>query len=183
MLMNSNLLLIKNKLKNLLSDKEIIEIFIFGSFIKGKALPEDIDIAVLTYKKISSELQRKISKISGFHISVLTAKEFFINSPSLAHTLLREGYGLKNKKFLSESYRFSNKVLFSYSIASFPSPIKVKIVQILRGKKGEKGIVISNKGEWIANQVFSVPLESEKIFDEFFNKFSVKFKKSYILIH
>lgn len=181
--MKSNLLPIKNKLRDLLSDKEVIEIFVFGSFIKGKSFPKDIDIAILTHKKISSELKKKISKIMGFHISILTAKEFFINPPSIVHTLVREGYGLKDKKFLAESYRFSNKVLFSYSVALFPSSTKVKIVSILRGKKGEKGIVESNGGEWIANQVFSVPLESEKIFDEFFNKFSVKFKKSYILIH
>ena len=181
--MKSNLLLIRNKLKNLLSDKEVIELFVFGSSIKGKVLPRDIDIAILTYKKLSLELQKKISKITGFHISVLTAKEFFINPPSIAHTLIREGYGLKNKKFLAESYRFSNKILFSYSMVSFPSSMKVKIVNILRGKKGGKGIVEFNGGEWIANQVFSVPLESEKIFDEFFDKFSIKFKKSYILIH
>lgn len=181
--MKSNLLLIRNKLKNLLSGKEVIEIFVFGSSIKGKALPRDVDIAVLTYKKPSLEFQKKASKVTGFHISVLTAKEFFINPPSLAHTLIREGYGLKNKKFLAESYKFSNKILFSYSVASFHPPMKVKIVNILRGKKGEKGIVESNGGEWIANQVFNVPLKSEKIFDEFFDKFSVKFKKSYILIH
>lgn len=181
--MKSNLLLIRNKLRNLLFNEEVIEIFVFGSSIKGKAIPKDIDIAILTYKNPSLEFQKKISKIIGFHISVLTAKEFFINPPSIAHTLIREGYGLKNKKFLAESYRFSNKILFSYSVASFPSSIKVKIVNILRGKKGEKGIVEFYGGEWIANQVFSVPMESEKIFDEFFDKFSVKFKKSYILIH
>ena len=50
---NSNLSLIKNKLKSLLLDKEIIDIILFGSSIKGKLIPRDIDIALILYKKPS----------------------------------------------------------------------------------------------------------------------------------
>ena len=163
-----NLSLIKNKLKNFFSDKKIIDILLFGSAIKGKLIPGDTDIAVILYEKPSKEFLEKINSIKDFHISVITAKEFFINSPSIIHTLIREGYSLKNKKFISENFRFSNKV---------------RLVNILRGKRGEKGIVESNNGKWIANQVFISPLNSEKIFDELFDNFKVNFNKKDILIH
>ena len=108
----------------------------------------------LYYKKPSKEFLEKINSIKGFHISVITAKEFFINSPSIIHTLIREGYSLKNKKFISENFRFSNKVMYSYVLTSLSPSNKVRLVNILRGKMGEKGIVESNNGKWIANQVF-----------------------------
>lgn len=178
-----NLSLIRNKLKPLFLEKEIIEIIVFGSAIKGKPSPGDIDIAIILHEKPSQQLLKKISSFKEFHISILTAKEFLVNSPSIVHTLIREGYGLKNNKFLAENFRFSNKILYNYSLTSFPASMKVKIVNILRGKKGEKGIVENNEGKWLANQVFIVPINSEKLFEEFFNKFSIKFTKSYVLIH
>ena len=180
---NSNLSLIKNKLKSLLLDKEIIDIILFGSSIKGKLIPRDIDIALILYKKPSRELHEKINSIKNFHISLITAKEFFINSPSIVHTLVREGYSIKGKKFISEGWRFSNQAIYSYMLTSLSPSNKVRFVNILRGKRGENGIVETNKGKWIANQVFIAPLEAEKIFDELFDNFKINFKKSYVLIH
>ena len=63
--MNSKILLqVKNKLKKYLRDKEILDIVIFGSAIKGKLSPRDIDIAIISEDIINFD-------IAGFHISVL----------------------------------------------------------------------------------------------------------------
>ena len=177
MQMNSkDLSLIKSKLKKYLKDKEILDIIVFGSFVKGKAEPRDIDIAVVSDKKESID-------IKGFHVSNLKPSDFFVRVPSLVHTLLREGYSLKNNKFLSEVYKFSNRVLFSYSLTSLKPTDKVKIVNVLRGRTGEKGLVLENGGGWLANQVFLAPIGTDNIFEKFFLNFKVKFNKSYILIH
>ena len=174
--MNSKLLsLTKSKFKDYLGDKEIFDIIIFGSAVKGKALPGDIDVAIITDKEI------KVN-ISGFHISVLNTKDFF-KPVSLAHTLLREGYSLKNKRAFSEGYNFSNKVLFTYELTSLNPSTKVKIVHMLRGKSNEKGLVLENSGEWLANQVFLIPIGEESIFEKIFLNFKIKFKKFYVLIH
>jgi len=91
-------------------------------------LPKDIDIAII------SEKNESIS-INGFHISILKPKDFFINPSSIIHTLFREGYSLKHNKFFSEIYRFSNKVLFNYNLSKFENTKKVRIVNMLRGKR------------------------------------------------
>lgn len=178
-----NLSSIKNKLKSLFLNKEIIDIILFGSAIKGKVVPRDIDLALIIYDKPSKELLEKINSIKNFHISLIKVKEFFINPPSIVHTLVREGYSLKNKKFIAENFRFLNRVMYNYSLTSLSASDKVRLVNILRGKKGEKGIVEGSNGKWIANQVFIALLNSEKIFDELFNNFKIKFNKSDILIH
>lgn len=166
---------IKNKLRNILKDKEIFDIILFGSVIKGKAIPEDIDIALITNKSIP--------KIEGFHASIIKPEEFFKENLSLANTLLREGYSIKHGKFLAELWNFKNKILFVYELSSLSASKKVQIVNILRGKNKHEGMVSSYKGEWLANQVFTIPIEAGHIFEKFFLNFSIKFKKFYILIH
>ena len=69
--MNSKILSeVKSKFNKYLKDKEIKDIVLFGSSVKGKANPNDIDIAFITDKKIDLNL-------SGFHISFLSIDDFF----------------------------------------------------------------------------------------------------------
>lgn len=173
--MNSRISWVKNKLKKYLNDKDILDIIVFGSAVKGKENPGDVDIAIITGKEFKIDL-------SGFHVSVLKPEDFF-KTVSLSHTLLREGYSLKNEKSFSEMYKFSNKVLFKYELISLNPSLKVKVVNVLRGKNKEKGMVEENLGEWLSNQVFLSPVEKEYLFESFFLKMGVKFNKFFVLIH
>ena len=175
--MNSEILSsIKSELKDYISDKEILDVILFGSYTKGKQIFQDIDIAFITEKEI------KI-KNPKFHVAILSPKNFFIKTPTLINTLLREGYSLKHKKYFSEVYNFSPRVLFSYELVSLTPSLKVKIVNALRGRKNEKGMVKENFGEWMANQVFIIPITNENVFEKFFINFKIKYKKRYILMH
>jgi predicted nucleotidyltransferase len=175
--MNSkNLSILRNKLGCLLKDKEIIDIIIFGSFIKGKSIPSDIDIALITNKELKHSIE-------GFHISTIKPEEIFLAPPSLVNTLFREGYSLKNNAFWAEVLRFKNRILFTYTLKEMPSSKKVQIVNILRGKNKSSGLVEEKKGEWLANQVFLIPIEEEHLFEQFFISSNIKFKKFNLLMH
>ncbi|MFH1066208.1 MAG: nucleotidyltransferase domain-containing protein [Nanoarchaeota archaeon] len=173
---SENMSMIKSKLKKYLADRETADIIVFGSFAKGKANPNDIDIAVITSKSERIE-------IPGFHVSMLKPKDFFINPPSIVHTLLREGYSLRNNKALSELYKFSSRALFRYELKALNLSKKVRAVNMLRGKSGEKGIVEESGGEWLANNVFLLPVGKDSLLERFFTENSIKFKKHYVLIH
>ncbi len=175
MQMNSKILLsIKNKLKKHLKNKEILDIIVFGSLAKGKANPKDIDIAVIS--KNSTQIN-----IPNFHVSIINPEDF-LKPVSLINTLFREGYSLKYDKPFAELHKFLSKVLFKYDLLNLNPSTKVKIVNILRGNK-EKGLVETNAGEWIAHQVFIVPVGNENIFEKFFLNQNVKYKKFFILMH
>ncbi len=177
MLMRSkNLLKIKKLFRDILEDKNIIDIIVFGSAVKGKALPQDIDIALIYKNKIN---KNKIPREKNLHISFISVEEFFRGLP-LTNILLREGISLKYKKPLAEIFRFKNMVLFAYSLEGLRSSKKVKIVNWLKNKK--TGIT-KYGGVWVRRSVFFVPCVYEKIFADFFIKNKVKFKKWYSLIH
>jgi len=121
--------------------------------------------------------------VVGFHVSFLKPIDFIVNPPSIVHTLFREGYSLKRDKAFSEIYKFSNRVLFRYELVGLSASLKVKIVNLLRGKSGGNGMIEENNGEWISNQVFTVPVGNEHLFERFFVNFKIKYKKFYVLMH
>jgi predicted nucleotidyltransferase len=167
---------VKNKLKSFLKDKEIIDIFLFGSGVKGRAIPRDIDIVIITEKKIEAS-------IPGVHISILKPKDFFVNPPTLATTILREGYSLRKGKSFSELLRFDSRVLFSYQLSLLSNSEKVRTVNVLRGKNRQKGMVESYNGLWVSTSVFIISPEHEYLFEQFFIDRKIKFKKIYLLLH
>lgn len=173
--MNLKITQLKNKLKKYLKDKEVIDVILFGSFVKGKQSPGDIDIAVIIKKDASIV-------IPGFHVSILKPEDFF-KSLSLINTLFREGYSLKNNKPFSELYKFLSRILFVYELSNLKQSKKVMIVNILHGKNNNQGMVKENSGEWLANQVFIVPIDKNYIFEKFFLNMGVKFKKLFLLMH
>jgi len=174
--MNSEIRKIKNKINSLVKDKKILDVVLFGSAIKGKVNPNDIDLALITNKKTNV-------RIEGFHISMLDPIDFIDNPPTLITTLLREGYSLKNDRPFSEKFRFISKVLYIYKLNNLSASKKVKTVRFLRGDKRNKGIVEKYKGEWLSNQVFILPIEADNTLERFFTYNSINFTKKYILIH
>ncbi len=166
----------RHDLKGYLKNKKITDIIVFGSAIKGKTMPRDIDIAVIAEEKIEIN-------VPGFHTSNITAKDFFVNPPSIVNTILREGYSLRNDKNLSEVLNFNSRLLFSYYLEGLSSSQKVRAVNFLRGKNKEKGIIEENGGEWLANQVFILPIEAGYVIEQFLINSRIKFKKSYVLMH
>ncbi len=164
---------IKNKLKKIINNKKVYDVILFGSFVKGKTMPSDIDVAIISDEKVNS--------VDGFHVSNLNLRDF-LKPVSLVKTLLREGYSLKKNMAFSEVYGFRNKCLFKYDLRNLTPSKKVKVVRFLRGRASEEGLVLEKGGEWISNQVFFCPVISESIFERFFLNNKIKFKKYFLLI-
>ncbi|MEK6829662.1 MAG: nucleotidyltransferase domain-containing protein [Nanoarchaeota archaeon] len=177
--MNLEIKSIRNKLNKIIKKDDILDVILFGSSIKGKPDPGDIDIAIISENEIASDL----FNLNGFHFSFLKPLDFFKRRITLLNTLFREGYSLKFNKPFSELYGFMNKILFIYELKGLSSSKKVKIVNILRGKKNSRGLVVENNGNWLANQVFLTPVNREYIFEKFFVSLEIKFMKHYVLMH
>jgi len=167
---------ISEDFKSLIKNKGILDVIIFGSYIKGKVIPEDIDIVIITSERIEFEKE-------GYHISLLSFEDIFSKHHTLFNTLLREGYSLKYNKNFSELYSFKNKSLFNYGLSGLTNSNKVKVVNLLRGNRNQEGYIKEKKCEWVANNVFICPIESDNFFDKLFLNFNIKYTKKYLLIH
>ena len=85
--------------------KEVIDIILFGSVIKGKNMPNDVDLLILFNDKknleLGYELRKKLEKDLAVSVISKTYKEFFEGSFKARDSILAEGFSLTQKKFFS----------------------------------------------------------------------------------
>lgn len=136
----------------------------FGSFVKGKLEPKDIDVALLIKNqddtiKIKSDIK---SILTNADIEIVDS----IDSPLLA-VLMREGFSVGKNKFLFEIYGLEPVVLYKYSLK------KLNPVQKVQFTRGIKSILKDTKGKILSRTVILVPLHKKIEFDEFLSTWNL----------
>jgi len=164
---------------------EIADIFLFGSAVKGKEFPKDIDICIIFRKRISREMIKNVEdrlKEFDMHISSLVIDNFFRKPHSLIKTLLIEGISILNGKPFIQNFSFSSYVLYSYDLSKLKASEKVRFVYLLKGRKGV-GIIEKMNGEWITDSCFIIPIQRDSEMLIILKKWSIPFKRKEALIH
>lgn len=67
-------------------------------------------------------------------------------------------------------------VLYCYDLSSLKYSAKVRFVYLLRGRRGEKGMVQALKGRFIAQGCFIIPIKNNNEMDEIMKEWGVKHK-------
>ena len=130
----------QKKLKKLLNN-DLIDIILFGSFVKA-GTPADIDVAlVVKDKNNTAEIKKKVREIiNNADIELIDIESIY--SP-IWLTLIKEGFSVKKNKYLSDLYNIKPAVLYRFSLKRLSN---VQKVQFERDKKcPEKGRSFSNK--------------------------------------
>ncbi|PIN77634.1 hypothetical protein COV15_01760 [Candidatus Woesearchaeota archaeon CG10_big_fil_rev_8_21_14_0_10_34_12] len=175
---------LKAKLKGI-DLAEIVDIFLFGSAVKGKEFPKDIDVCIVFRKKFSGKNLKDIeNRLKEFeiHISSVTVDNFFRKPNSLIKTLLVEGISILSNKPFRQNFGFLSYILYSYNLSGLKSSEKVKFVYLMKGRKN-KGIIDKWFGEWIADSCFIIPVEKDSEMIAILKKWQVPFKRKEALIH
>ncbi|MEM4214903.1 MAG: nucleotidyltransferase domain-containing protein [Candidatus Pacearchaeota archaeon] len=175
---------LKKKLKGI-DLKEIVDIVLFGSAVKGKEFPRDIDVCIIFREKINQEIIKRLSLRwgSNIHLSVLVVDNFFRKPHSLIKTILIEGKSLLTNKSIAKNFGFSGAALYSYDISKLKPSSKVRFIYLLKGRKSSKGIVSQFRGEWITDSCFIIPIEKDNEMITILKKWRVQYKRKEILLH
>ena len=172
-----------NKLKRFLSE-DIEDIIIFGSVVKGKGMPKDIDICLVFKDKINLKKVELInSKLGGnFHVSSLIMKNFLNKKHPLAQSLLFEGISISRGKRLGDLYSLVPYTIYSYTLSNLRKSYRVRFVYLLKGRGEEKGIIEKFKGKFLAPGCFIVPVGKDYEMLEIMNRWNIKFKRKRLLL-
>jgi predicted nucleotidyltransferase len=176
------------KIKSWILRNKVEDVIIFGSYMRGKINPNDIDLCILIkekYETKSLDLIDSLGKLtdefkSKFHISILTLSSF-VNGDTLTKTLLNEGFSIKKNKKLSHIFGYYNKSLFIYSLNNFSSTKRVKFHYLLKGRYESKGILNELKGKFLGTGTIIIESEYEDRLKEIFDKWDVKYKIKRVL--
>ena len=108
---------LKKNLKKILKKYDLIQdIIIFGSFVKGRSEPKDLDLAFLVKNKdlkIISEIKEEIN-IEKVHLELIKSDELYTST--IFMSLINEGYSIKHEKFLRDIMHIAPMRLYSYDL-------------------------------------------------------------------
>lgn len=177
-----------NKLKTWIKENNAIDIFVFGSFIRGNETPKDIDVCILINEFYEKDALKLVLSLSDFlkkyginpHVNIITEKEF-IGGNSLTKTLIDEGISILKGKALSDILGYEKKSYFFYSLKNFTASRRVSFHYALNGRYGRKGFLSENKGQIISSGVIMAQTEYENKFSQFFNQWGVVFNTKRML--
>ncbi len=125
---------------------DILDIFLFGSTVRGKTEPNDIDFLLVFKNKEDSDLEydlrKKLQKIfPQVTITTKTYASLFSEVFLAKQGILSEGFSLLHKKMLSECFGYTSFILFHYSLQNFTQSQRMQFQYSLYGRKKEGGMI------------------------------------------
>ena len=156
------------------SEKSVFDVVLFGSSIKDKSRPGDIDICLIFSVGVKqTEIGRIAALFRGCHVEHLTLSELY--KEPLWQTILHEGYSLNQGKFMHEILGFRSNVLFTYNLENL-SPVKKSMFShAMFGRDGASGILGQSKGRVLGRGAIMAPVEGSERVREFLETWGVEY--------
>ena len=165
--------------------EKIVDIFLFGSCVKGKLRPNDLDLAVLFKnsdsqfsQKIYSEFKKETDK--EIHYNGYNIEEIF--SLSIFSTLLEEGYSLIHNRYLSELMGYEASMIFNFNLKNLTKSKKVLFSYALHGHNSNEVMLKKLGGKIFGKAVVIIPESKVEEFREFFELWDIDFEAKKVLI-
>lgn len=162
------------RLKRLLKRYEsIYDFIIFGSLVKDKMEPNDLDIAMIvdsTEAAFIGEIKTEIDKeTKNAHLQVIQYSDFIRSK--LPYQILAEGYSVKEGAFIADKLKISKKILYMFGLEGLTQIEKVMF------NKALKSLTDKTKSEKAGRGAVLVAVGSSGEFDDFFNLWKIKMRK------
>ena len=172
---------LKNKLTKLISADHLLDVFVFGSTIRGSQKPNDLDILLLFTKKVDIKIElnvRNILRVFYSNISIVSKTEKTILDPSFdaRESILFEATSLIDGANLAEKYGFKSFGMFKYSFKDWNKLTKTKFYYALNGRSGKTGIFQNLDCIKLSDQIILVPLDKIELFRDFLKSWNLEHK-------
>ena len=165
---------------------EILDIVIFGSFVRGKEKPKDIDLLLIYKSKVNAELSYSIKKeFESFNLKVdLVSKAYddlFKSTFVARESYLSEGYSLVQKGFISEKLGFKPVVLFRYDLTNLNKSERMRFYYSLYGRNSE-GIIKKLGLTKFSERILISPIDKSEEVKEYLDNWKIGYLETPILV-
>jgi len=160
---------------------EIKDIILFGSFIRGKLEPNDIDILLIFKRKVNKDIEYELKNLflkSTNNVSIISKTEEECIDPSFdaRESILFEGYSLINSKFIAEDFGFISFGLFFYNTKGLSNVKKTRFYYALNGRSSIKGVIDNLCAIKLSDNLIAVQLDKIESAKEFFEHWGLNYK-------
>ncbi len=163
---------------------KVVDVLLFGSAIKGKFEPEDIDIAIILRNTKQEELIKERNEIAKFfdkkvHLNLILI-ETLIENP-IFKTLIEEGYSLLSSKKLCYRLGYESAVIFMFGLKKLSNSKKVLFSYALHGKNGREGMIQKTNSKELGKAVILTPTEKQEEFKSFLDSWQIDYRIMMVL--
>ena len=176
-------------LKHWIKTEKVADIIVFGSSVRSKTHPHDLDLCIIIEgqdEKRSLDLIDSLGKaVKKLPLPVqinIIKKDDFWNGNTLAKTLLQEGVSLVQGKNLAFLAGFTSMSLFMYTLKDFSPSQRVRFHYMLNGRYDTKGMLHAVQGTLWNSGVIATPIHTEDKLKEIFDTWKVKYYIKHILL-
>ena len=148
------------------------DIIIFGSAVKGKKMPKDIDLALILKEKDMSKISSIKKEIDDNRVDIEAVTQDSLLKTKLSINILLEGYSIEKKDFLRNMIGLKPIKLFLYDLKGFNRSKKSLFSMALT--KNLKNI----NGKRIAPGAVIIPIDQSGYFNEFLDGWQIRYKTS-----
>lgn len=172
---------LRNRLKKLvLQYPEAEDILLFGSAVRGKTKPNDIDIMILFKTKVNKKAEYDIRKelekeYSNLSITSKTGDSALDSSFDARESVLFEARSLISGKNIAETYGFASLGLFKYSFKSWNNLKKTKFYHALNGRDGKTGVLQMLNCIKLSDGLILSPLDKIEQMKEFLESWQIEY--------
>ncbi len=180
---------LKSKIKNLpKKDKEkILDIILFGSTVRGKEKPKDVDILLLFKEKedmtTAYQVKKELEKTKK-EVNIITKTYQTIGSKTFParEAILAEGYSLFNEQGMAQKFGFKNYTLFKYKLKGLNQSERMRFHYSLYGRHREGGMLKTLKLTKFSDTILLSPIEKTEETREYLAHWKIIYTEMPILI-
>lgn len=166
----------------------MVDIFLFGSALKSKEKPGDVDVIALFRDKNFEKIEDVLYTIKQagdklnliIHAEPITVDNVFMEP--VYTSIIHEGFSIKFMKFIRDMLNFKSYVLFTYNLEKKKQSEKVRFSYALYGRKKGEGLLAALKGKVIGKSSMLVPVEKQEAIKPFFREWGVTYKEQKVSI-
>ena len=169
------------------NEKEVIDILLFGSIIKGKSKPSDIDLLIIYKSKDNIDLNYQLKKqLEKYKLNIqITSKiypDIFKANFKARGSVLSEGYSLVNNISISEGLGYSNLKLFKYELKNLNKSERMRFYYALYGRNNTEGVLKDLNAKKFSDTIILCPIANSENMAEFFNSWKLVYLEMPVLI-
>ncbi len=180
---------LKAGLKSFLrKESYLVDLVLFGSALKGKARPRDIDLIAMfrSYdpEKIESvlyQLRKKGEELGlELHTEPIVVDHMF--DQKVYPLLLHEGFSIRCSEFIHKKLNLQPLVLITYQLEDKNASDKVRFSYALYGRNKGEGMLSKIKGKVVGKGSILIPIAHQETIKPFFKQWNVAYKEQRVFI-
>jgi len=165
--------------------KEIEDIIVFGSMMKGEEMPTDIDVLLVFREKVDKAIENEFREEAGIQnidANSVSSKELEGDGFIAKEGLYLEGKSLVTGKRLSDSLGFFSACLITYDLTQIKGSLRTRFYYALQGRGTDIGFLGSVGAKRFSDNVIICDYSIVDKVTPFFEHWKVPHKSIPVLI-